>query len=134
MWMVCGCACAAAVKRTPLWCRLSPRCFAGSLGSKRRSSGLHAMCLLPVSHLMNPPSYCGVGRILLIRLGWMARELQEPSCGPSSAMGLQMHHHAQLSRGAADPIPVLMIVRQALYTLSHRLPPLLCFKGIINEK
>lgn len=99
MWMVCGCACAAAVKRTPLWCRLSPRCFAGSLGSKRRSSGLHAMCFLPVSHLMNPPSCCGVGRILLIRLGWMARELQEPSCRPSSARGLQMHHHAQLSRG-----------------------------------
>lgn len=75
MWMVCGCACAAAVKRTPVWCRLSPRCFAGSLGSKRRSSGLYAMGFLPVSHLMNPPSYCGVGRILLIRWGWLAREL-----------------------------------------------------------
>lgn len=35
---------------------------------------------------------------------------------------------------AADPSPVLVIVRQALYTLSHPLPPLLCFKGIINEK
>lgn len=94
------------------------------------------MCFLPTEPFHEPSILLEQeGRILLIRLAWLARELQGPFSLPfPEQWGHKCTTMSSFYVETGDHIPVVMCVRQALYTLSHPLAPLLLFKEIINEE